>query len=263
MPRYLLRRRARSRYARRTTGFRRFRARRRKMYRRKYRGRKAVKFGNQFIRRAKYAVRRPLAFPNIKKVKLDYVTYFDLQVGAGGSTAYRHFGVNNLQDPDVTGVGHNPYGYDELATIWQSWCVIAHKTTCTFVNTTIDGTTIAQVGMYQRARLTGSFQTPKTTCNTIIESNFGPTAILTGADRPPNSRKQLSLGANTCKLVGAHPLQDVTNWTNFGVNRADSDSVDLVVWAGAQDGAQPRVRVFCKIEFIALVRNPKNFNESG
>ena len=39
--------------------------------------------------------------------------------------AVQRFNLNNIYDPDRTGVGHQPYGYDQLGAIYNRYRVIA------------------------------------------------------------------------------------------------------------------------------------------
>ena len=40
--------------------------------------------------------------------------------------------MNSLFDPDFTGTGHQPYYFDQFATIYQRYTVIGSKLTATF-----------------------------------------------------------------------------------------------------------------------------------
>ena len=44
------------------------------------------------------------------------------------------FSVNGIYDPDITGVGHQPSGFDQLMTMYDHFVVIGAKITVTFVN---------------------------------------------------------------------------------------------------------------------------------
>lgn len=77
-------------------------------------------------------VRRPIGgFPNSKTVALRYVTDFTLNPGTAPSTATQVFRINNLHDPDYTGVGHQPMFWDNYKAIYARYRV--NKATITFV----------------------------------------------------------------------------------------------------------------------------------
>lgn len=47
--------------------------------------------------------------------------------GAGGTLSTHQFSLNNVFDPDVTGAGHQPMGYDQLMSLYQFCRVIKAK----------------------------------------------------------------------------------------------------------------------------------------
>lgn len=49
------------------------------------------------------------------------------------------FCLNSMYDPDVTGVGHQPYQYDQLTTVYKLYRVYGAKIYVTFSNPTSDG----------------------------------------------------------------------------------------------------------------------------
>lgn len=66
------------------------------------------------------------------RCKLLYTDGVLLATSAGvGFTTYS-FRANSLFDPDYTGTGHQPYRYDQLATIYQKYRVVSSKITVNF-----------------------------------------------------------------------------------------------------------------------------------
>jgi len=86
--------------------------------RRKYRGRK------NRLRNVVPSGAAPIARKHI--VRLKYSDILPLSVGAG-ATISRTFNLNGLYDPDDTNIGHQPYGYDQLSTLFNRYRV--YKTT--------------------------------------------------------------------------------------------------------------------------------------
>lgn len=67
-------------------------------------------------------------------VKMKYAQNINTAAG----TAYNYkFNLNSIFDPDFTGVGHNPYGYDQLALLYNRYRVIS----CSYVITGYSGAT--------------------------------------------------------------------------------------------------------------------------
>lgn len=59
-------------------------------------------------------------------VKLKYVDIIPWAVSAG-ATAGQSFNMNSIFDPDQTGGGHQPYGYDQLAALFAHYRVFRLK----------------------------------------------------------------------------------------------------------------------------------------
>lgn len=56
------------------------------------------------------------------KVKLRYVDFYNLDPAAG-LTAVQSFRLNSCNDPDLTGVGHQPRGYDQYSALYNRYRV--------------------------------------------------------------------------------------------------------------------------------------------
>lgn len=72
-------------------------------------------------------------FGKSKTVKHRYSTFFSLNPGVGVS-ADRIFMANGMYDTDVSGTGHQPYGYDQMSLQYNQWTVLRSKITVTVYN---------------------------------------------------------------------------------------------------------------------------------
>lgn len=61
---------------------------------------------------------------NELRVKMTYFDWFTINPGTGGATGVYQFSANGLYDPNVTGVGHQPAGFDELMAIYGEYVVL-------------------------------------------------------------------------------------------------------------------------------------------
>jgi len=62
--------------------------------------------------------------PPKRNYKLNYVQNVVLQAGAAGVLgAQQRFCLNGMYDPDTSGGGHQPYGYDQLAFLYKRYKV--------------------------------------------------------------------------------------------------------------------------------------------
>ncbi len=62
-------------------------------------------------------------FPARLTVRLRYSTTVSLTSGGAGVPAVHLFRANGIFDPDFTGVGHQPYGHDQLQAIYNHYRV--------------------------------------------------------------------------------------------------------------------------------------------
>lgn len=261
--RYMYRRRTRRplKYVRRSRRFRNFRRRMRGRYRSR---RRRPLAGKSVTRRSVNSVsRNRMTFDNIRAVTMCYFDVFSLTVNAGGATRWHILDLANITDVDVTGVGHQPYGHDEIAGLYNQWCVIGARIQVEYV-VSAGQTSGADVGMYlYPTREAAASHIPSTNPGTIIESNFGPTAhVLPGADFPEDARKRLSLDVNVAKYLDVHPRRDNEDWTLFANNPPSNQTCYCFVWAGNSFGASTQVSCRYRIYYRVLVRQLKSFTQS-
>lgn len=100
---------------------------RRRVYKRKpkpYRKRKLGKKMLKYTRRySMFTPKAHLPFGQSQKVNHRYLASSQMQTAAGAAAVHT-FQVNSLYDPDYTGVGHQPIGYDQLTALFQAYTVI-------------------------------------------------------------------------------------------------------------------------------------------
>jgi len=86
--------------------------------------------------------RQPNPLLGQQKVVLRYASeFFTLDPTAGGLTATRVFCANGMFDPDITGAGHQPRGFDQLMALYDHYVVIGSKIRFDCQWTDRDGTT--------------------------------------------------------------------------------------------------------------------------
>lgn len=56
-------------------------------------------------------------------VTLRYATRFLMDPGAAGTAATYNFAANGMYDPDITGVGHQPRGFDQVMALYDHYIV--------------------------------------------------------------------------------------------------------------------------------------------
>lgn len=85
----------------------------------------------QRARRRKSTITRTLA-PRTRRFKLRYVNSVTLDPPVAGVTANYYFSANGMFDPNITGVGHQPLGFDQYMAMYDHYVVTKSK--CTVYN---------------------------------------------------------------------------------------------------------------------------------
>lgn len=67
--------------------------------------------------------RIPVLLPRKYTCKLRYVDEIDLDPAVGGLSVTKSYRANDLYDPDSSGVGHQPMGFDQLCLFYKSFTV--------------------------------------------------------------------------------------------------------------------------------------------
>lgn len=103
--------------------------------------------------RAVARIPRSTGFPKTRLVRMKYTGSFRLTPGAG--TLDNHFfSMNSINDPDRTGVGHQPYTHDTWQTIYNHYFVV--KSAITVVCTPTSATPVV-VGIAPNDNTTDGF----------------------------------------------------------------------------------------------------------
>lgn len=93
-----------------------------------------------------YAYLRSDPFPPSKKCALEYTTTDLLTDGvAGVMGTEKVFRVNSLYDVDFSGVGRQPYGFDQMATLYHKYMVHAVKVSLVMTCPNEDGIVVGSM----------------------------------------------------------------------------------------------------------------------
>lgn len=227
--------------------------RRRKIVRRRRRyARKGATSRSSAIVRVTRAPTSPLG--KIFKMSLPYVEQaIQLNPGIGGLAVSHFFSANGLYDPNVTGGGHQPLGFDQIMPLYDHYTVIASKITVTAYN---DDSTVKQV---IGVRLADQNSAPYTDLANLME-NGGGKYVWLNSKGGNGDMVTFSMGCSPKRFFGKS-LNDDTYKGGIGANPADQ--VFFHVWAApysSTDSAAINVNV--RIDYIALFSEPKQLQSS-
>lgn len=116
----------------------------RKMYERRAKP-NVVRF--QSLGSARFKAKAP--FAEKTKATLRYVEDFNLDP-ATGALAKQNFSANGCFDPNITGIGHQPYGFDTYMSIYNHYRVLRSRIAVTFApvsNAAPTGNMVVSIGI--------------------------------------------------------------------------------------------------------------------
>lgn len=120
-------------------------------------------------------------FPEQFYTKHRYVTSIVLTSNVGGVCATPHeFRLNGLFDPDLTLVGHQPYGFDQLALAYNRYCVYGVSAQIQVLNefATTTPTTSSKALVYRIGSSYDSYNMNLRSYDQILESPGGAGQVL-------------------------------------------------------------------------------------
>ncbi len=93
---------------------------------------------------------RPL-LPANRVARLAYAELIGLTEAVAGSGVSTSFSLNSIYDPNSGGVGKQPVGFDQIATMYGQFRVLGCRVKLTFANFSNQNTMVGMFGTYQPA----------------------------------------------------------------------------------------------------------------
>jgi hypothetical protein len=186
--------------------------------------------------------------PQRMKVKLPYV---ETQILASPSSANivagTRFHLNSIYDPNYSGTGHQPLGYDQWANFYQEYVVTGVDWTVTFSNMATGYTLMGCTIYHPDATLVGA------QADTYLEQPGAQYRVLRHSDAGPASTWGGKF--STKKWFGADPmaLDDIRG--TFGSNPSDGVFLHVSVGTFATHASQS-VAVITKLTYHVTLLKP-------
>lgn len=171
-----------------------------------------------------------------------------LNPGAAGGAASYVFAANGLYDPNISGAGHQPMGFDQLMALYNQYVVIGGYIKITFSNT--DATNSQVIGVIMK-------DSPSTSTDprSYIEWGNGVWSSVAPRTGGP-SEKTLIHKFDIAKFAN----QDIFNEQSFTGSAASNpaNTLHLIIWAAPSDNTTDSAQVNCNVEicYDAVVRSP-------
>lgn len=218
-----------------------------------------AKYRRSRRRQRKNKIVRSLA-PKTRLVKLRYSDAISLVPTAGGVAGTHYFSCNGMYDPDITGVGHQPLGFDQYMSMYDHYTVISSRIT---VIAAARGTAAGEAGI-------AAVYLNDNTSNVIA-----PNHISAYLEQPGCSFKPLALREagnsivtvvrkfNAKKDLGvSKPLSAPEVRGSVSSNPAEQSYFQLLAGPIDVTGTMSTINCVVTIDYVAVLTEPKDLAQS-
>lgn len=191
-------------------------------------------------------------------VKLRYSQTFVLDPGAG-LAAIQAFRANGLQDPDLTGIGHQPSNFDRWSLFFDRYTVLGAR--CSVVPVYINNTNV----------IPGLLCLALSENGTVISTSHGLGGISNIIEQPRLKVSMKNLGTvntdgygsltknfSAKKFFGIKNIKGVQPYTSDVTTNPAEQAFFEVGYVSSDDANNPGPMTFrATIDYIALLTEPK------
>lgn len=196
-------------------------------------------------------------FPEVSRVCLHYSEYFSLNPAAG-QLAYYMIRANGVYDPNRTGTGHQPLGYDLWSSVYQHCVVLRSRITVSFVSIETSAVGGLVCGLMPKVP-----DTPLSLdVNTLIENGRAIYKIIPVRETSYRNGLTLNQEVDVAKWFGVRDIEDNDDLcASVGTNPADE--VAHCIFVGPTSAADfAAVQVLIKVLYDVQFMEPKEQTEN-
>lgn len=197
------------------------------------------------------AMRAPSGVPTQNVCKMRYVQR--IAIAAGPAMVAHLFRANSIFDPDLTGIGHQPMGHDQMVALYNHYTVLGSKITVAWG--THDPNTECVCGVYLDSNGISGYSSYEG----VIEARKGAYRLLTDN----RNAKYTTCKYSAKKFFQLADVMDNTDRIGAAVGNNPVEDVAFVVWG--QPGnftSSVTMEALVKIEYIVKFSEPKEITES-
>lgn len=190
--------------------------------------------------------------PKMIRRKFNYVERITMNAGSGGTAGVYNFSCNSMFDPNRTGVGHQPLGFDQLMTMYDHFVVTRAELSATFLSpspTTSLGQQICSIGISDVIESPANIET-------ILERGNVKFGLL-GGQEGSGSQVTLHHSVDVGKFLGRKsPLSDPDLKGSASANPAEECYFQLAV-AAPGTGDPNTLDVLVSVVYTGYLIEPK------
>lgn len=193
-------------------------------------------------------------FPVKMQAMLTYNVPFAVITGTSTSAGSLVFSANGLYDPDITGTGHQPIGFDQLMLFYNHYVVTTSKIIVQGINLS---STPACISVNRSAD-----NTPLTFPSQIVENGNLKYCILPRVECQ-NDFNTMSIATDIAKFGGVDDIMDSAVYRgNVNNNPGEGSFYHVQVWSPLSSAATVNVSMMVTIEYDAWFIEPKPVPQS-
>lgn len=177
-----------------------------------------------------------------------------LNVGASGFPVTHVWSLNGIFDPNITGTGHQPIGFDELMPFYDHYCVIGARVRVTATNH--DPNQAQTIALQIKDNDSTSVLLTQAIENGLVNyKTLGRAGTAAGT-------KTLTTMINTSKFFGRKVLQGTKYQGTISANPEDGVYLHVIVSPADQSTDLGSVFYTIEIEYVAILTEPKVLGQS-
>lgn len=188
-------------------------------------------------------------FPKTLSIRHKYSDSITFACSAGSTPSYV-YSCNGMYDPDITGTGHQPLYYDQLAAIYNHYHVVASKFKLTLTNSSTSVSQNITVFVNDDSTIVPNYQS-------IKEQSSASSSIVVPFTSPLVMTKYWSAKKNFGGSIISNPNLEGT------VSSNPTEQSTFCVFAQASDGSGSVTTFgFVEIEYTAVWTELKDIAQS-
>lgn len=190
-----------------------------------------------------------------RKVEHRYAQFtVSLNPGTGGTAAGYTFSANGMYDPNISGTGHQPMGFDQMAALYDDYIVIHSQIRAFFHNNSQTNGCVVGIVVSDESSVGGDPETIVERGHTVYRA-MGPSGGTQDVT-------ELQAKVAPHKWFGINNPMDYGNL--YGTTSANpTDQVYFIIWAAPLAGIDlAALDCTVVIDYVAIWTNPTNTNPS-
>ncbi len=189
---------------------------------------------------------------------MQYADHYNVSIGPASNMETHVFRANSVFDPDFTGVGHQPRGYDQVKDMYEEWHVVASKIKIRVFDRDEDG---EPLGIAILPSATNALPTTIVSVKEILEDGAAKWKIVNGkkSSSTMNTPVMLSHKMSVPKFLGQRNgyLNDDNAGHTAGTNPNEQVGWCVVLFSLKDLATVHDVSFTADISYVVVATQPK------